>query len=81
MSNKELKEIIFIELKKVAPECDPTEVDPEDNIREALDIDSYSFLKLLVGLCDKTGIEIPEADYEKVFTLSGMLRYLSSRVA
>lgn len=81
MNEHELQAIIFTELKKIAPECDPAEVDPAENIREELDIDSYSFLKLLVGLFDRTGIEIPEADYEKVFTLGGMLRYLSSRSA
>lgn len=81
MTEKELKQIIFMELKNVAPECDPAGVDPEVNIREELDIDSYSFLKLLVGLNDRTGVEIAEADYEQVFTLGGILRYLSARIA
>lgn len=81
MTEKELEGIIFIELKKVAPECDPAEVDRDENLREALDIDSYSFLQLLVGLSDSTGVNIAEADYEKVFTLGGMLRYLSARIA
>jgi len=80
MTEKELKNIIFMELKQVAPEYDPGEVDPDENIREELDIDSYSFLQLLVGLSDKTGVDIPEADYEKVFTLGGMMRYLSVRI-
>jgi acyl carrier protein len=80
MTEKELKYIIFLELKQVAPECDPAGVDPDDNLREELDIDSYSFLQLLAGLSDKTGVDIPEADYEKVFTLGGMLRYLSDRI-
>lgn len=80
MTEKELKNIVFAELKQVAPECDPEDVDPDENIREALDIDSYSFLQLLVGLSDSTGVNIAEADYEKVFTLGGMLRYLSARV-
>lgn len=80
MTEKELKNIVFIELKKIAPECDPAEVDPDENIREALDIDSYSFLQLLVGLSDSTGVDIAEADYQKVFTLGGMLRYLSARI-
>jgi acyl carrier protein len=81
MRDDELKALIFAELKKVAPECDPAEVDPGENIREALDIDSYSFLKLLVGLCESTNIDIPEEDYEQVFTLGGMLRYLASHGA
>lgn len=81
MTEKELKETIFMELKKIAPECDPFGVGPDENIREELDIDSYSFLQLLVGLSDKTGVDIPEADYEKVFTIGGMMRYLSTRIA
>lgn len=80
MTDTELKEMIFMELKKIAPECDPAGVDPAVNIREELDIDSYSFLQLLVGLSDKTGVDIPEADYEKVFTLDGMMQYLSDRI-
>lgn len=80
MTEQELKNIVFMELKKVAPECDPAEVNPDENIREALDIDSYSFLQLLVGLSDSTGVDIAEADYQKVFTLGGMLRYLSARI-
>ncbi|NTV48807.1 MAG: acyl carrier protein [Geobacteraceae bacterium] len=80
MTEKELKEIVFTELKKIAPECDPDDVDPDENIREALDIDSYSFLQLIIALSDSTGVDIVEADYEKVFTLEGMLRYLSARI-
>lgn len=81
MTDTELKEMIFTELKKVAPECDPAGVDPAVNIREELDIDSYSFLQLLVGLSDRTGVDIPETDYEKVFTLDGMMAYLSARIS
>lgn len=80
MTEKELQQTIFAELKKIAPECDPGSVDPEENIREELDIDSYSFLQLLVGLSDSTGIDITEADYAKVFTLGGMMRYLTARI-
>lgn len=80
MTEKELKNIVFAELKVIAPECDPTDVDPDENIREVLDIDSYSFLQLLVGISDSTGVDIAEADYDKVFTLGGMMRYLSGRI-
>ncbi len=80
MTEKELKDLVFMELKKIAPECDPADVDPNENIREAMDIDSYSFLQLLIELSEKTGVDIVEADYEKVYTLGGMLRYLSARI-
>ncbi len=80
MTGNELKEIVLSELKKVAPESDPGEVDPNENIREALDIDSFSFLKLLVGIGERTRVEIPEVDYGKVSTLAGMLEYLATRL-
>lgn len=80
MTEHELKEIIIAELKKVAPECDPAAVDPNENFREALDIDSYSFLQLLVGLSERTSFEIPEADYGKISTLAGMIAYLATHL-
>jgi len=81
MTEQEFKDILFMELKKLAPECDPAAVDPNLNMRDELDIDSYSFQQLLVELHDRTGIDIPEADYAKVSTLAGMLGYFSSRPA
>jgi len=80
MTDAELREIIFLGLQQIAPEADPSALNPDENIREALDIDSYDFLQFLIGLSEETGIDIPEADYEKVFTLSGLLSYLSTRI-
>jgi acyl carrier protein len=77
MTEQELKTIIFQELQKVAPESNPAELGPDENIRESLDIDSFSFLRVLVGLSERTGIDIPEADYGKVPTLKAMTAYLT----
>jgi len=80
MTEEKLKEIIFRELRQIAPEADPTTLDPDENIRQALDIDSYDFLQFLIAIDEAIGVEIPEADYENVFTLRGLLRYLAVRV-
>jgi len=77
MTEQELQAIIFQELQKVAPESNPADLGPAENIRESLDIDSFSFLRVLVGLSERTGIDIPEADYGKVPTLSRMTTYLT----
>jgi acyl carrier protein len=79
MTEQELIAIIVAELKKVAPETDPAALAPEENLREALDIDSFSFLRVLVGIGEQTGIEIPEADYGKVGTMAAMTGYLAAR--
>lgn len=78
MTEKELKGIFFMELKRVAPEYDPTEVNPDENIFEELDIDSHSFQRLLFGLSDSTGVDFSDVDYERSFTLSGIMRHLSA---
>ncbi len=80
MTEEKLKEIIFRELRQIAPEADPTTLDPDENIRQALDIDSYDFLQFLIAIDEAIGVDIPEADYENVFTLRGLLRYLAVRV-
>ncbi len=79
MNSDELRELVFRHLRRIAPECDPSELLPEENIREALDIDSFGFLQVLIGIGEETGIEILEADYAQVFTLAGMLGYLARR--
>ena len=80
MTEQELRSIIVAELKKAAPESEPAVLAPDENIREALDIDSFSFLRVLVGIGEQTGIEIPEADYGQVSTFAGMQGYLAARL-
>ena len=80
MNEAEIKEAIFAVLRKIAPESDPASLRPDQNIREALDIDSFDFLRFLIGLNEKTGVEIPEADYGRLATLDGMTRYLTAKI-
>ncbi len=80
MTEDQLREIVFRGLRQVAPETDPATLLPGENIREALDIDSYDFLQFLIGLSEETGVEVQEADYEQVFTLAGLFRYFLARL-
>lgn len=80
MTDDRIREIVYRGLRQIAPEADPALLRPDENIREALDIDSFGFLQFLIGLSEETGVEIPEADYEQVFTLGGLLNYLTARI-
>jgi acyl carrier protein len=55
-------------LKKIAPETEPSELKPDENIRE-INIDSFDALQFIVALDEKLGIEIPEQDYGKTSTM------------
>jgi len=51
-----------------------------ENVREALDSDSFDFLNFLIGLHEELGVEIGGADYGQLTTLADMIRYLAARV-
>lgn len=81
MTREEIQLTIFELLKKTAPETDPTALKPEEDIREALNIDSFDALQFLVAINDKLGIDIPEEDYGKTTTLKSLTAYLEKRAA
>ena len=76
-----IRPAIFEVLRKIAPEADAHSLSPDDDLRQALDIDSFDFLNFLVGVHDKLGVDIPEQDYGKLRTLSSIIDYLSARIA
>lgn len=65
-------------LKGIAPEA--TDVSGSADLREELDLDSMDFLHFVVGLHEKTGVEIPESDYRQVSTVDGAVGYLLDRL-
>lgn len=77
MTENEVRERIFEILHRIAPEADLNRLDPNENIREALDIDSFDFLNVLVAVNEKFGVNIPESDYRQVATLAGIVAYLN----
>jgi acyl carrier protein len=77
---EELRTIVKEELNNIAPEVDLATVDPTADLREAVDIDSMDFLNLVTALHQRTGIDIPEIDYPKLVTLSGMVAYLEAKL-
>jgi acyl carrier protein len=80
MSETDLRKLVQEELSNIAPEIDIATVDPAADLREAIDIDSIDFLNLVTALHHRTGIEIPEIDYPKLVTLSGMVAYLEAKL-
>ena len=80
MTDAEIKRAIFDGLRKIAPESDPESLALDANVRKTLDIDSYDFLNLLIGLNEKLGVEVPEQDYGKLRSLKEILDYFSARI-
>jgi acyl carrier protein len=80
MNNDEIKNVIFGILKRIAPESDPSALASDENIRKALDIDSFDALNFFIRIDEELGVSVPESDYGKLNTLAEMLQYFSSRM-
>ena len=64
-------------LSRIAPEADLEELGPDDDMSEALDLDSMDFLNVMIALKEETAVDVPESDYPAVRTLAGCARYLA----
>lgn len=80
MKADEIKKLVFQLLKQIAPDTEPSTLQPDENIRETLDIDSFDSLQFLVSLNEKLGIEIPEQDYGKITTLKTLVNYILEKM-
>lgn len=80
MKEDEIKKLVFQLLKQIAPDVEPTILQPDENIREELDIDSFDTLQFLVSLNEKLGVEIPEEDYGKITTLKTLVDYILDKM-
>ncbi|MBL8201537.1 MAG: acyl carrier protein [Chromatiales bacterium] len=77
MNDTEIRALLADVLAGIAPEADLATVGDDEDLRAALDLDSMDFMNLVIGLHQRTGIDIPEADVPKLFTLRGLTGYLA----
>lgn len=65
-------------LAGIAPEADLATVGQDQDLRAALDLDSMDFLNFVIGLSERSGVAIPEADAPRLHTLRGVMDYLAA---
>jgi acyl carrier protein len=76
MKEEEIRQVILNLLKTIAPDTEPKQLKPDDNIRRTLGIDSFDYLQFIIGLDEALGIQTAEEDYGKVETLRTLLEYI-----
>ena len=76
MTQQEALEIIGSVIASIAPEIDLAAVDPNKSLSDQVEIDSMDQLNIMIGVHDRTGIEIPERDYPKLLSLGAFAGYL-----
>lgn len=80
MTEDELKAVLFEEITTIAPDADPSAIAPDEDVREALDLDSMDMLNIVAALHERLGIYIPEADASEFLTIEGGVKYLTARL-
>jgi acyl carrier protein len=75
-----IREVILDVLGEIAPEIERSAVPRDRDLGRALDIDSMDQLNLLVGIGQRLGFEIPEADAARLRTLDQIVAYLMEHV-
>jgi len=76
----QLKATALAVLRGIAPEVDPGDIEPAIPLRQQVDLDSMDWLNFLIGLHQRLGVDIPEADYARLVTLDNVLDYLQARL-
>jgi acyl carrier protein len=77
LTRSELKQRLSQLITDIAPEADIDALNPNDSMREELDLDSIDFIRLLTAIEKALKVKIPESDYAKVDTLNDMLEYIA----
>lgn len=78
MNADQARDTVAAILAQIAPEADLDDVEPGEDLRTGLDLDSLDFLSLVEGLKERTGVDVPEEDYPQVRSLAGIVGYLTS---
>lgn len=66
-------------IRDVAPNADPSAIDPDADLMEELDLDSIDLVSVITRLHETTGVDIPERDYASLFSLDSFVAYLAGR--
>ena len=81
LERDEIRETVQAVIESIAPGVDLRRIRADRPLREQIDLDSMDWLNVILGLQEKFGMPIPEADYGKVTNLDGIVAYLGAGLA
>jgi|CXWL01.1.fsa_nt_gi acyl carrier protein len=81
MNDEDIRAGVLVTLRRIAPEVELDELRNDRALREQVDLDSMDWLNVIVGLHQRFGVDIPEADYAGLVSLDTIVAYLARRLA
>jgi acyl carrier protein len=76
MTRNDIKDLILEIIEDIDDEADFDSLDPDQPLRDQLDLDSMDFLDIVMELRKRYKLQIPEEDYPQLATLNSCTNYL-----
>ncbi len=76
MTRDDVRNAVIRILADIAPDEDFDGLNDEEKLRDQFDLDSMDFLDIVMELRKRYNIEVPEADYERLVTMTSCIDYL-----
>ncbi len=80
MKQQDIRGGVIAAIKAIAPEVEEGDLVGGQALRSQVDLDSMDWLNVLVGLHQRFGVDIPEADYAGLDTLDAIEAYLAHKL-
>jgi acyl carrier protein len=80
MNASEILPAVIATIQTIAPEVEAAELRADRPLRAQVDLDSMDWLNVLVGLHQRFGVDIPEADYARLVSLQDIVDYIAARL-
>lgn len=76
MTRTDIKDLVIEIIADIDDEADFDNLDPDQPLRDQLDLDSMDFLDIVMELRKRYQLQIPEEDYPQLASLTSCTNYL-----
>lgn len=81
METSDLRAKILALLTRIAPDIDPSSVDPNLALRDQFDFDSMDALHFATAISEAFGIEVAQSDFAKLASVGGAADFVKEKLA
>ncbi len=76
MTRQDIADAIIEIITDIVPDEDCSSLNPDEKLRDQLDLDSMDFLDIVMELRKRYNVEVPESDYPQLASLTSCIDYL-----
>ena len=78
MNHQQARAIVIEEIESIAPDVAPVAIGDEEDVRDALDLDSMDIFNLIAALHQRLDIDIPDAEASEFVTIGSAAQWLET---